>query len=252
MQFAFCLMMQKQVDQVRPHRMSIEDLRSRPWVLLPGTLCTGAVFEGFLNALGVSQKRCQIVSLHHPVLDAYAAILSPLSKGAVVCGFSLGAIVAAHHSDSLGAERVILFGLNPLADDPQKAQGRHDLALDVAQRGGAAALMERLPPLYGPDPVRTRARILAMAQDTALQIDAQTNLALTRPSAMEALSRTQAPVMVLTGVEDRQAPLARAQAAARIAPHGQFRAIPRLGHYALLEDPEACARAVLEMEGSRQ
>lgn len=228
--------------------MAIEDLRSRDWILLPGTLCTGMVFDAFLNVLDVPSGRRRTVPLRHGTVEAYGDVLTPLSKGAIVCGFSLGAIVAAHHADCLAAARIILFGLNPHADDPAKAEGRHELARDVAAMGGATAMTSRLPGLHAPDPAQARAAILAMADETAFDIEAQTHLALGRPGAMGALSRSLSPVLVLTGSEDLAAPPAQGKAAADIAPHGQFRLLAQLGHFALLEDAGICAEAVLDME----
>lgn len=228
--------------------MGIEDLRNRDWLLLPGTLCTVEVFTGFLDALEIPETRRSLLALRHPAVEDYAETLEKRTPGAVLCGFSLGAIVAAHLADRCDATRIILFGLNPFADDPAKAPGRRNLARDVAARGGAGALMPGLPPLGGPSPETARAAILAMADAAARDIEAQTELALSRPGALDALSRARAPVFALTGSEDQMAPLAQGQAAADAAPRGMFKHIPGLGHYALLEDPMACARAVLELE----
>jgi pimeloyl-ACP methyl ester carboxylesterase len=190
--------------------------------------------------------------LCHSTVAAYDRLLTSGTEDAVICGFSLGGIVAAHHADRLLAARIILFGLNPFPDDPSKTQGRLDLARDVMEKGAAAALRTRLPPLLGPDPDSARAAILAMAEVSAPDIEAQTNLALTRPGAMGALSQAHAPVLVLTGSKDQMAPTAQGQAAADAAPKGQFGLLAGLGHYALMEDPVACAQAVVAMEDSRQ
>lgn len=232
--------------------MAIEDLRNRDWLLLPGTLCNGAAFDGFLDALGVAPARRHVIPMRHPAVEDYRQELHSAARDAVVCGFSLGAIVAAHHADRLDAARVILFALNPGPDDPAKADGRHALARAVATEGGAGAMTSRLPPLAGPDPDAARALILAMADATAHEIDAQTALAMSRPGALDALSRTRMPTFLLTGSEDSATPEALGQAAAATAPRGLYRQLPGLGHYALLEDPAACATAVIELEETLQ
>lgn len=226
--------------------MAIDDLTGRDWVLLPGTLCSGAIFGPFLDALGVAPARRHVIPLTRPSIEDYLPDLRGVTEGAVVCGFSLGAIVAAHLADRLPAAGMILFGLNPHADDPAKAPGRTALAADVAGQGGRAALATRLPPLGGADPEATRASLLEMAEACGADIDAQTALALTRPGALPALSRATMPVLTLTGSEDGQAPVDLARAAAQAASNGTFCALPGLGHYALAEDPVACARAVTD------
>lgn len=225
--------------------MAIDPADGRPWILLPGTLCTGVVFGGFLDALGVPQAARHVVNLSRPRTDDYLDALTLRSNpSAIICGFSLGAIVAAHLLDRVAAAEFLLFGLNPLPDDPAKREGRIALASDVDMVGGATALAARIGPLAGPYPGFARACILAMADHSASQIGAQTQLALGRPGALPAFARAQSPVTMLTGDMDTQAPIALAQAAAEAAPQGRVVTLVGLGHYALIEDPKACAAAV--------
>lgn len=227
--------------------MATDDLTGRPWLLLPGTLCTSMVFDGVLEALGVGPDQCQTLLPDCPDISDYHDICARSGPDTVVCGFSLGAILAAHWADRLTAHRLVLFDLNPFADDPSKAKGRHDLAHDVATLGGAEAMASRLPPLSGATPDLARATILEMADHTAHLIDAQTQLALSRPGALKALSQARMPVLSLTGSEDTAAPPAQGRAAADAAPNGQFSPLAGLGHFALLEDPKACAVALTRM-----
>ena len=227
--------------------MATEPARGRRWILLPGTLCTGAVFNPFLDALGVPFAARHVVELRHPVIEDYLPHLAALDDPhAVICGFSLGASVAAHLVDRIMAADCLLFGLNPRADDPAMRQGRLDLAVDVGRLGGAAALDLRLGKLAGPDPAGARLRILQDAATAADNIGAQTRLALERPGALPSLSRATMRVTCLTGTADGQAPLALAREAAVTALRGQVVALEGLGHYALIENPKACAMAATE------
>lgn len=224
--------------------MAIEGLSDRPWMLLPGTLCTGAVFDPFLDALSVARANRNTIDLDRPSVESYRERLAQITPETVVCGFSLGGIVAAHAADQMTPHALILFGLNPYADDPAKADGRRAQCRDVRHLGGAAALRALTPDVFGPKPEVARAAILAMADQTAPLIEAQTELALGRPGALAALSKCTAPVLCLTGSQDGAAPPAQGRAAAEHAPHGQFAQLDGLGHFALLEDPDACAKAV--------
>lgn len=226
--------------------MDTDSLADRPWILLGGTLCTEILFEDMLDTLAVPPQHRQHIPLDQPKVEDYACVLSDLPRGAVVCGFSLGALVAAHHADRMSAHRLILFGVNPFADDPVCAVRRHDLARDVKARGGAAALMARPPEVFGPTADQTRARICEMADATSHMIDAQTRLSLTRPGAVPALARARMPVLALAGTQDRITPPSYGIAAAQAAPDGLFIPLEGLGHYALLEDPQACASAVMQ------
>lgn len=231
--------------------MATDGLSNRPWLLLPGTLCTGAVFDGFLNALGVANSERTYVTLDRHSIDDYRTDFEGLAHNTIVCGFSLGAIVAAHFADRLTADRLILFGLNPYADDPAKAPSRHALAQDVTDQGGAAALKARLSDVFGPDPDTTRAAICQMADETAPLIGAQTQLALSRPGALPALERATISVLTATGTQDQAAPMAQGHVAAQCAPNGQFHELAGLGHFAVIEDPDVCATVVRNWHKAR-
>lgn len=232
--------------------MAIKSLSKRPWLLLPGTLCTGAVFDKLLDTLGVDNAYQTVVPLDRPAVEDYYVDFDGLSEETIVCGFSLGAIVAAHAANRMNVKTLILFGLNPFADAPSKATLRHDLARDVAAMGGAAALKSRTPNIYGPNPDKTRQQIYQMADDTAHLIDVQTTLALTRPGALPALEQSRMQVLSLTGSHDSAAPTDEGLAAAQAAPHGRFRCLEGLGHFALLEDPNACAASLIEMMEAKE
>lgn len=224
--------------------MATDDISGRPWLLLGGTLCTEIVFDGLLDAMDVSLSLRRDVPLNRPKIDDYASIFDDLSSETIVCGFSLGAIVAAHYADRMAAHQLILFGVNPFVDDPTKAESRHDLAKDVNTLGGSDALKSRASDVFGPNPDQTRAVIHQMADAAAEMIGPQTRLALSRPGAIPALAHASMPVLALTGLNDKSAPPNYGMAAAQAAPMGQFVSLEGLGHFALLEDPNACAEAV--------
>jgi len=228
-----------------------KSLSERPWLLLPGTLCTGVVFRAFLDALDVPQVHRLHIDLEHPSVDDYCEVLAEAPHDAVVCGFSLGAIVAAHQAHYIRAHSLVLFGLNPHEDDPAKWQGRVSLRDDVQRWGGAGAMCARRPQVFGPAPQEARDTIYRMADRAAHLIDAQTKLAITRPGALPTLSHATSQVMCLTGSRDTAAPPTQGRSAAAQAPNGQFCVLDGLGHFALLEDPQACANAVRDLHEVR-
>lgn len=227
--------------------MAIDELSKRPWVLLPGMLCTDEVFDGFMDHLDVNASQRTVLPMDRPSVHDYHADFDTLSEDTIVCGFSLGALVAAHNANRLNVHSLILFGLNPYADDPRKADGRQLLIHDVQTLGGAAALAPRITDIFGKDPTATRNIILRMADETNHLIEAQTQLALTRPSAFTALENAAMPVVCLTGSQDQTTLPAHGRAAAQAAQKGLFQSLDKLGHFALLEDPAACADAVLRL-----
>lgn len=237
--------------QKRQIKVAIEGLSDRTWLLLPGTLCTGLVFDGFLDRLGVANSARTLVMMDRPSIEDYRVDFEGLDRDTIICGFSLGAIVAAHFADSVNADGLIFFGLNPYADDPAKAPSRHALEQDVLAKGGSKALKNRLPDVFGSDPSSNRSAICKMADDCAPFISAQTQLALSRPGALPALERSNLPVLVATGTHDQATPIAQGYAAAHRTPRGEFCELVGLGHFALMEDPDACATVVKNWHEAR-
>ena len=80
-----------------------------------------------------------------------------------------------------------------------------------------------------------------------LNITAQTSLAISRPGAETALRSSHIPILALCGTNDDQVAPQLNAIVAKMATKGQSSLLPSLGHYALLEDPEACANAVKNM-----
>ncbi|KRW96963.1 alpha/beta fold hydrolase [Paracoccus sp. MKU1] len=216
------------------------------WWLLPGTLCTAEVFAPLLAELGVSQRDCRVVRLDRPAVEDYAAELAAIRPGDVVLGFSLGAILAAHHLDHIRAGAVILLAVNPFPDLPEKRSARLAMLERARQRGAPAALAEGLSSQLGAgaaDRPEIRQRILAMAEEGEAVLEAQTLLALSRPGAGRMIAETRARVLFLSGGADPTAPPERAASAAELGGH-RFQMIEGAGHYLPLEAPVACARHI--------
>lgn len=215
----------------------------RNWLLVPGTLCTAAIFDPLLDALDVPSENRDALTLDQPSIAAYRDRLpSRAAPGSIVCGFSLGAIVTAHCADLLAhVHAIVLFGINPYADAPEKRAGRLLMRDQVATMGARRFMEANPPPLFAGDVPTAHATIAAMAAEAETYLPAQTELALSRPGALPALSQCIAPVIILTGTRDAMTPVAQAAAAAEAAPDGRTIALEGLGHYALLEDPSACA-----------
>jgi pimeloyl-ACP methyl ester carboxylesterase len=216
------------------------------WWLIPGTLCTSAVFAPCLDALGVPPVKRRTIALDRPMVGDYRAQLQEcVGPSDVVCGFSLGGIMAAHHADVLPADAtLVLFSVTPMADDPAKADGRKWLQSSVETRGGAEAISTLAPKLFADHSGGVLDAIAGMAEASADQIAAQTQLALSRPGALAALASSRAKVLALAGGQDDQTPPPLAEKIANTAPRGTAITLPGLGHYALLENPYLCANAV--------
>ncbi len=223
------------------------DIRSASrWILLPGTLCTADVFAPLMQALDRADEEHIVVPLDMPDISSYRKRLSQtVRKGDIVCGFSLGAIAVAHAADLLrDARALILIALNPRPDVAEKRPGREALRDAVYSDELAAALEAAAPTLFANPTSGLCAQIIDMAQQEARHIEAQTALALHRPGALSALRNCPAPVVFVTGEQDRQTPAELAHEAARATPRAALKIVPGLGHFGLLENPAVVAKAV--------
>lgn len=216
------------------------------WWLLPGTLCTADVFRPVLDILKVPPQDCRTVMLDRPSVEDYAGDLAAVEPQDIVLGFSLGAILAAHHVDRIRARAVVLLAANPFADMPEKCAARLEQLAAVSSRGARPVMSALWPAMVGPaasgNPLIGE-RIVAMAEAAAAHLPAQTELALTRPGAEPMLAATRAPVLFVTGREDKAAPYERAERAAGIGAHTLI-LIEGAGHFLPLEAPQACAEAI--------
>ncbi|MBT0781443.1 alpha/beta hydrolase [Paracoccus sp. pheM1] len=222
------------------------------WWLIPGTLCTAEVFAPLLAELGVSNGDCRVVRLDRPAVEDYTAELAAIRPEDVVLGFSLGAILAAHHLDHIRARTVVLLAANPFPDVPEKRAARLAMLEQARQRGAAAALAEGLSSQLGAgaaDRPEIWQRILAMAEGGEAVLEAQTQLALSRPGATPMIAAAQGRVLFLSGSADPAAPPDRAASAAALGGH-RFELVEGAGHYLPLEAPGACARHIADFLGT--
>lgn len=216
------------------------------WIMLPGTLCTGDVFAPLMQALGVDLTRQVVLALDESDASAYRArLVETMRPGDVVCGFSLGAIAVAHAANALGAAgALVLIALNARPDTPEKRPGRERLRAAVHTGSLPETLAAAAPGLFAQPTPALIDQVIAMARDEAINIDAQTTLAITRPGALPALRKCPVPVVLVTGAKDRQAPSDLAHEAAQATPEAALRLVPGLGHFCLLEDAPAVAAAI--------
>lgn len=219
---------------------------SARWVLLPGTLCTPAVFAPVLDALGVPGHRRAAVTLDAGDVGAYADRLRDAVEGAeIVCGFSLGAMVAAHNLGALRKARaVVLLACNPFPDPPGNRATR-EAVRDRVLRGDARGWIEESwPAMSTAQGAEPRETVIGMAEDMARLIPAQTELAASRPGADAQLAQSDARLVFVTGAQDRLTPVAQMRGLARRAAHAHLSVLDGLGHFALLEAPDRVARAI--------
>lgn len=216
------------------------------WHLLPGTLCTPAVFTPVLDCLDIGGAARLPFRVDLPTPAAYAPQLERrVTSGDIAIGFSLGALVLAQNLGALQAARaVVLLALNPLADAPENAAKRRAVRDRVVAGDGEGWVDENLAAMTTDRGTWVRDMIVSMAQSTIDLMPDQTELAICRPDATAQLVATDLPLVFVTGAEDQMTPPGPIERIGAQARNAAVRILPGLGHFALLESPENVAKAI--------
>ncbi len=218
------------------------------WVLVPGTLCTPEVFTPILRQLDVPPDRQRFIEVSAPRVEDYDAPLrAAISGGEIVCGFSLGAMILAHNLGALAKAKAIVFlALNPFPDVAGNRASR-EAVRDRVLTGDASGWVEENWTVMSRDSGEAvQAQVISMAEDMSGNVDAQTELALSRPGAVEQLNSTTLPLVFVTGAQDKLTPPDPIRPIAETCRQGGLYVLDGLGHFALLEAPDRVAQAIAD------
>jgi pimeloyl-ACP methyl ester carboxylesterase len=238
-------------------RLRFRDVGSGPpVVLLHAFPLVGEMFEPQWTALG-DRARFVVPDLRgfggsdrgsgpsemSAIADDVLGLLDHLGiDSAVVGGVSMGgyASLALLRNDPGRVRALVLADTQTGADDAPARERRETTAREVLAQG-ATALLPSVDRLLGPSaPPGLRARVSAWISAGSPEgfAAAQRGMAL-RPDARDILARFGGPVLVVVGADDVLTPPAKARAMAELVPGAELVEIPRAGHLANLEQPEA-------------
>ena len=188
-----------------------------------------------------------------------AAVLDALGiEGAMLVGHSLGGYVALAFA-RMYAERVQRLALvcsRIVADTPEGARRRNDLA-DRADRSGSAGeiIDTMVPALLGSQSVERRPALERRIRTIAECNDARGLAALLRGMALRDAADDIAPdldmpVLVVAGAGDLIVGEEEARSMAAAFPRGRFALCEGSGHVPMLEEPERLGQLLSDFSGS--
>ncbi|GIU99761.1 MAG: alpha/beta hydrolase [Actinomycetota bacterium] len=167
---------------------------------------------------------------------------------AVVCGLSLGGYVAFEiwrraRDRVLG---LVLANTRAVADPPEAAQARRDLAARLRREGNL--LVADPPKLLAPDaPAELRERVRGLIADQSAEaIAAALEGMAERPDSTPDLPRISVPTLVITSSEDQLIPPDVSRAMAEAIPGARLEVLEGVGHLSNLEAPERFNALLLE------
>ncbi len=170
---------------------------------------------------------------------------------AVVHGCSMGGYAAfafaRRHPGRLAG--LVLQDTRAGADTPEGRANRATLAAKVLAEGSTVAVEAFLPKLVGETSHRERPALVAAVKERILSAsprgiaNALHGLAA-RADSRAVLSKIDVPTLVLVGEEDVLTPPDESRAMAAAIPGARLEVIPRAGHLANLESPDAVNAAL--------
>ncbi len=181
------------------------------------------------------------------IADDGLALLDHLGiRKAVVGGCSMGGYAALafarRHPERLFG--LVLQDTRAGADSEEARTGRAALAAKVLAEGASAAVAAFLPKLLGETTKREQPALAAelgeriLATSPQAIADALHGLAA-RADSRPTLVEVRVPTLVLVGSEDVLTPPPESEAMAAAIPGARLEVVPRAGHLANLEQPEA-------------
>jgi pimeloyl-ACP methyl ester carboxylesterase len=220
-------------------------------VLVPGLLCTGALWGPQIEALSDVAEITVADHTRHESMEAIArAILAQAPERFALAGLSMGGYIS-YEVVRQAPERVTKLALldtGSRADTPERSAGRRELIATAEREGARKAMEVLLPVLVHPDRLSDRPlveKILQMGEDTGLDaFKRQQTAIMGRPDNRPFLPSIKCPTLVLVGQEDALTPVELSQEIAAGIPGARLEIIPHCGHLSTLEQPEAVNRAL--------
>lgn len=231
--------------------MSARQNAAQPLVLVPGLTCDAALWAAQVDGLADVAGITVADTLSD---DSITAMARRLLEGAperfALAGFSMGGYVAMEVM-RLAPERITRLALldtSAEADDADHAALRRAAVRTARERGFERVLRGSLGLLIHPDAdPAIGEQVVAMALRVGIgTFERQQSAIAGRADMLQALAAVRVPALVLVGAEDRTTPPRHARAMAAAIPGAVLCKVPRCGHMAPMERPQAVNAALRE------
>ncbi len=220
-------------------------------VLVPGLLCTGALWAPQIAALA-DVADCTVAdhTRHDTMAGIARSILDAAPEQFSLAGLSMGGYIAYEivRQAPGRVERLALLDTGSRADSPERTAARRDLLANAEREGVRRAQELLMPALIHPSRRNDKPlvdTVLKMAVDTGLEaFRRQEEAIIGRPDNRPLLPSIRCPTIVVVGREDALTPPELAREIADGIPGAKLEIIPDCGHLSTLEQPEAVNRAL--------
>ena len=172
-------------------------------------------------------------------------------KRAVIGGCSMGgyAALALYQSRPDLFEGLVLANTRAGADSPEARANRRNMLALVDREGPSGVAREMMPKLIGKTTKETNSSIEAnvrrlIKQQSPVAIRNAIHRMMHRPDSTPLLAQVSVPSLVITGEEDEMIPVDESRKMADAITGAKLVIVPRAGHLANLEQPDAFNNAL--------
>ena len=221
-------------------------------VLIPGLAGDRAMWRSQLEALREWDPVVTDVHMRHrSIPDMAQALLAECEGRLVLCGTSMGGMIAMEAARQ-APQRVLALALLGTSARPESEEMRavRENAIRLFEQGRVREVIE--PNVlfafhrdHAKDPAMAATYLDFVMRAGAAQLVRQNRAVIERPDAREHLPRLRCPVLVMHGDSDQLVPPDNAAEIAALVPHAQLVVIERCGHMLTMEQPALVNQALL-------
>jgi pimeloyl-ACP methyl ester carboxylesterase len=220
-------------------------------VLLPGLAGDGVMWRSQLAALAQWAPIVTDVHMRHDSIpDMAAAVLAEIEGPLVLCGASMGGMIAmeAARQAPHRVAALALLGTSARPEDDDMRKVREN-AIRLFEEGREREVIEpnvhfAFHADHAQDPAIAQAYLEFVLRAGARQLIRQNRAVIARPDARMHLPQVKCPALVMHGDSDQLVPLERAREIAQLVPNARLEIVPRCGHMLTMERPDAVSAAL--------
>lgn len=224
-------------------------------VLIPGLAGDAVMWQDQLAALA-PQYDVQVTDVlrRHGSVEAMAAgLLDDHPGGLVLCGTSMGGMVAMEAARQAGPGRIrglALLGTDARPESDEMRALREGAIRIFFREGGVEEIIRAnvalvFHPRHATDRALTRRYLDFVLAAGADQLIRQNRAVMARPDARPHLPRLTCPVLLMCGDADGMTPVERAREIAALVPQAELVVVPQCGHMLTMEQPAFVNAALL-------